>query len=125
MVLNRVWFSREPREPINVFVFSTPNEKPVEKEKYPKYIIRAEFYQFLTSSTDAKLNYDTTKVRKPGMDFRGQVWKRVWKTEYFGLKLGQDFANRAAHPYQEFRGVPPPPSPLTIQIKANKHQVPV
>ena len=22
------------------------------------------------------------------MDFRGQVWKRVWKMEYFGLKLG-------------------------------------
>ena len=28
--------------------------------------------------------------------------------EYFGLKLGQDLGNRAAHPYQEFRGVPPP-----------------
>ena len=24
--LNLVWFSREPRERINVFVFSTPNE---------------------------------------------------------------------------------------------------
>ena len=29
--------------------------------------------------------------------------------EYFGLKLGQDLGNRAAHPYQEFRGVPIPP----------------
>ena len=28
---------------------------------------------------------------------------------YFGLKLGQDLGNRVAHPYQEFRGVPPPP----------------
>ena len=28
--------------------------------------------------------------------------------EYFGLKLGQDLGNRAAHPYQKFRGVPPP-----------------
>ena len=27
--------------------------------------------------------------------------------EYFGLKLGQDLGNRAAHPYQKFRGVPP------------------
>ena len=27
--------------------------------------------------------------------------------EYFGLKLGQDSGNRAAHPYQEFRGVLP------------------
>ena len=29
--------------------------------------------------------------------------------EYFGLKLGQDLGNRAAHPCQEFRGVPPSP----------------
>ena len=35
-----------------------------------------------------------------GMDFRGQVWKRVWKMAWFGLKLGQDLGNRAAHPYQ-------------------------
>ena len=27
----------------------------------------------------------------------------------FGLKLGQDLVNRTAHPYREFRGVPPPP----------------
>ena len=26
----------------------------------------------------------------------------------FGLKLGQDLGNRAAHPYREFRGVPSP-----------------
>ena len=25
----------------------------------------------------------------------------------FGLKLGQDLGNRAAHPYRKFRGVPP------------------
>ena len=31
--------------------------------------------------------------------------------EYFGLKLGQDLGNRAAHPYQIFRGVSPPPPP--------------
>ena len=42
------------------------------------------------------------------MDFRGQVWKRMWKTEYFGQKLGQELGIRAAHPYQEFRGVFPP-----------------
>ena len=46
-----------------------------------------------------------------GMDFRVQVWKRVCKMEYFGLKLGQDLGNRAAHPYQEYRGGTPPPSP--------------
>ena len=30
----------------------------------------------------------------------------MWKMKYFGLKLGQDLGDRAAHPYQEFRGVP-------------------
>ena len=28
---------------------------------------------------------------------------------FFGLKSGQDLENRAAHPHQEFSGVPPPP----------------
>ena len=41
------------------------------------------------------------------MDFWGQVWKRVWKVTFFGLKLGQDLENRAAHPNQEFPGIPP------------------
>ena len=36
--LNRVWFSREPRERINEFVFSD-SKLIIEKEKYPKYII--------------------------------------------------------------------------------------
>ena len=27
---------------------------------------------------------------------------------FFGLKSGQDLENRAAHPHQEFSGVPPP-----------------
>ena len=42
-----------------------------------------------------------------GMDFRGQVWKRVWKMTVFGLKCGQDLENRAAHPQQEFPWVSP------------------
>ena len=33
----------------------------------------------------------------------------MWKTKFFGLKSGQDLENRAAHPYPEFPGVPPPP----------------
>ena len=41
------------------------------------------------------------------MDFRGLVRKRVRKIELSGLKLGHDLENRAAHPYQEFPGVPP------------------
>ena len=28
---------------------------------------------------------------------------------FFGLKQGQDLENPAAHPHQEFPGVPPPP----------------
>ena len=28
---------------------------------------------------------------------------------FVGLKSGQDLKNRAAHPHQEFPGVPPPP----------------
>ena len=43
-----------------------------------------------------------------GMDFRGFVWKRVRKITFFGLKSGQDVENQAAHPHQEFPGVPPP-----------------
>ena len=46
------------------------------------------------------------------MDFRGLVWKRVWKIAFFGLKYGQDLENRAAHPHQEFPGVPPFPRGL-------------
>ena len=42
-----------------------------------------------------------------GIDFRGQVWKQVWKMTVFGLKWGQDLENRAAHPCKEFSGVPP------------------
>ena len=37
------------------------------------------------------------------MDFKDLVWKRVWKITFFGLK-----SNRAAHPHQEFLGVPHP-----------------
>ena len=43
------------------------------------------------------------------MDFRGLVWKRVWKITFFGLKSGQYLKNRELHPHQEFPGVPPSP----------------
>ena len=42
----------------------------VEKEKYRKCIIRAEYYQLLTSLLMRSRNYDKTKV-----------WKRVWILE--------------------------------------------
>ena len=47
------------------------------------------------------------KASKKGMDFCGQVWKRVWKMSPFSLKKGQDLENWPAHPHQEFPGVPP------------------
>ena len=51
---------------------------------------------------------------KTGMDFRGVVWKRVWKIAVFGLKWGQDLENRVAHPHYEFPGIPPPPLSLPL-----------
>ena len=44
---------------------------------------------------------------KTGMDFKGLVWKRVLKITLFGLKSGRYLENWAAHPHQEFPGVPP------------------
>ena len=56
------------------------------------------------------------------MDFRGQVWKRVWKIVCFGLKLGQDLENRAAYPYRKFREVSPtPPPPPTTPGSITSH----
>ena len=54
---------------------------------------------------------------KTGMDFRGVVWKRVWKIAVFGLKWGQDLENRVAHPHYEFPGIPPPLS-LSLCLSA-------
>ena len=38
----------------------------------------------------------------------GPGLKKGVKNDIFGLKWGQDLENRAAHPNQEFPGVPPP-----------------
>ena len=43
--------------------------------------------------------------------------------ESFCLKLGQDLGNRAAHPYQEFRGVPPPPRALELLKTSSDPQI--
>ena len=40
---------------------------------------------------------------------------------FFGLKHGQDLDNRAAHPHQEFSGVPPPLGHL-VKLPRPKHQ---
>ena len=48
-------------------------------------------------------------VKLPGLSRNGpQVCKWVWKMKCFGLKLGHDLENRAAHSYQEFRAILPP-----------------
>jgi len=52
-----------------------------------------------------------------GMDFWGQVWKRVWEIAFFGLKLGLDLEMRAAHPHQKFQGVPPPRIPNIFPLQ--------
>ena len=53
------------------------------------------------------------------MDFRGLVWKRVWKITFFSLKSGQDSENEAARPHQEFPEVPPPPPGVSTFICFN------
>ena len=57
---------------------------------------------------------------KTGMDFRGLVWKRVWKM-FFGLKSGQDLENRAAHPHQEFLEIPLAGLFATSKIMFRRH----
>ena len=45
---------------------------------------------------------------KTGMDFWDQIWKRLWKMAFFGLKLGLDLEKWAAHPHEKFTSTPPP-----------------
>ena len=42
-----------------------------------------------------------------GVDFWGQVWKRVLEMAFFVLKLGLDLEMWAAHTHQKFQRVPP------------------
>ena len=41
---------------------------------------------------------------------------------YFGLKLGQDLGNRAAHPYQEFGGEPLGVAFVVFKCSAHVHE---
>ena len=54
------------------------------------------------------------------MDFIVLLWKRLWKITFFGLKLGQDLKNQAAHPHQEFPGVSPTPRACSHEQKPQK-----
>ena len=42
-----------------------------------------------------------------GMDFRGQVWKWMWKMTVFGLKWGQDLENGQHTPAKNSQEYPP------------------
>jgi len=63
------------------------------------------------------------------MDFRGLVWKRVWKMTFFGLKGVQDLENRAAHPHQELPEVTLHPGPNCVttsffqEFSSNKFKI--
>ena len=104
LVWIRVWFSRELRACMNVFIVSIPNEW----ERKRNIRIRNGFFCLYSNHVG---NDNIISALRPGlktgMDFRGLVWKRGWKITFFGLKLGQDLKNRAAHPHQEFPGVLP------------------
>ena len=52
-------------------------------------------------SNDDKISSRSCLKTGPGL-------KKGVKNDIFGLKWGQDLENRAAHPSQEFPGVPPP-----------------
>ena len=59
------------------------------------------------------------------MDFRVQVWQRVWKMAFFGLNwIGSGFENRAAHPHQEFPGVSPRESKYMFDVLLLKSKRP-
>ena len=67
------------------------------------------FEEFFCFHSDLSSNDIISAERlglKMSMDFRGLVWKPVWKMTVFGLKKGQDLKNWVAHPCQEFPGVP-------------------
>ena len=57
------------------------------------------------------------------MDFRGLVWKRVWKITFFGLKSGQDLKNRAHTPTKNFQEYPPPPPPGSTVKRGTSNSV--
>ena len=46
-----------------------------------------------------------------GYEFQSPGLKTGVENGIFWSEIGSGFGNRAAHPYQEFRGAPPPPTP--------------
>ena len=107
---NRVWFSRELRELMSVFILLIPNEP----ERKRNMRIRNAFPKLFCLRSNLGNDNITSRLMtglKTGMNFRGLVWKPVSKITFFGVKYFQDLGNRAAHPHEEFPGVPLPPPP--------------
>ena len=68
-----------------------------------KYIIRAEFDQFYNKASGKSL-----ELTRPGL-------KTGVENDIFWSDMESGFRNRATHPYQEFRGVPPAPGSYGIK----------
>ena len=66
---------------------------PIEYERKTNMRIRNGFEEFFCLRSSLS-NDDIISASRPGlktgMDFRGLVWKRVWKITFFGLKSGHD-----------------------------------
>ena len=78
---SEIMFSSELR--MNVFIVWIPIRKK-EKMRIP-----SGFEEIFCGCCSNLSNYDIISLRlglKTCMDFRGQVWKKVWKMSSFGLK---------------------------------------
>ena len=82
MVLNRVWFSREPRERINVFVFSTPNEySGSRKHELSKMYHSSWSFGWILAILSAlmqSLNYAIKRSENGFGKWHVLVWNWVW-----------------------------------------------
>ena len=87
LVLNRVWFLRELREFMNVFVVLIPSEKERKSNVRIRIMDFTKSFCWSSNLSNDDIIY-TYVVLKTGVEFRGQVWKRVWKMTFFGLKEG-------------------------------------
>ena len=74
----------------------------------------SEGFDVLTTNTSpldpvVMLHFLITSRSENGYGFQRPGQKTDKENDSFGLKEGQDLENRAAHPHQEFLGVPPIP----------------
>ena len=72
-----------------------------------KCILEIFFFQCWRSNLNNDDIICYTPGLKSGTDFRGQVWKRMWKMAFFDLTCGQNLENQAGRPHQKLPGVPP------------------